>query len=819
MSETHTMRRGLTTIVGIMALLAALLYAPLPVAVAQPPVGSATVTPLQVTGPPGERLNLVIMGDGYTAAEEDKFFEDVDRNLNVQWSVEPFRSYRNYFNVYAMFIVSGESGIRCDPDEAGGPKNAKNTPLRLWYDVGCSDPLARGITYGPAPLGSPAGTPNGNTQRNSYLNTYMGPIFGVATGVQNLQNVQTLAIANTFTYGGIGGVHATTSGGSPQGPLVSLHELGHSLGNLQDEYPYSSRPTPGGAHPSTEPSSIHHSRLTGDEMVAQGAKWWRWLGEESESGGIIGARGVEGAEYESGLYRSSNIWRPSEHSMMRWIGFYFDQIGREHMVGRITGRRNANAMQLNHLPTGEVGSSDVVWVETMHPKFHELDVTWRINGNVVPGTNNTRNLELGNQTVAAGDVVQVEVRDSIDWVRDPGLANGPRMVQTRQWTVGTPIAPSSPAPEFTASTPTNLGVAADEVVYVETTHPSDRVHTVTWRIDGEVVPGTNNSRNLNLGELGLGSDNYTVSATVTDPANPAAPGQTLEWNADRVYPEAPAELSDPATTVAGQPDHGIYFGEFDMWLDPNDDQPGFVVGEFRLNGDGWFNYFGFPEAPFGSPFTFSHSGKNVKALTYGNLGSGGLSKATFEQSYPDFEPGYGTHTVEHRAIDVVGNIGDAGEFTATVLPGGSPECTTTVTGRQSRGVNAASGVTCVVDADVAGGLSVAPGASIVVIDSTIRGQVDLSGASLVHVLGSTFKGRAAVSGTTSDVTIAGSEFNGGLTLTDNTLSGSTAAEYGVALVGNNLRGSVACSGNTPGVTNFGAPNRTSGPMTGQCADL
>jgi len=37
----------------------------------------------------------------------------------------------------------------------------------------------------------------------------------------------------------------------------------------------------------------------------------------------------------------------------------------------------------------------------------------------------------------------------------------------------------------------------------------------------------------------------------------------------------------------------VYFGEFDMKLEPTDDQPGFVVGEFRLNGDGWFNYFGF----------------------------------------------------------------------------------------------------------------------------------------------------------------------------------------------------------------------------------
>jgi hypothetical protein len=94
------------------------------------------------------------------------------------------------------------------------------------------------------------------------------------------------------------------------------------------------------------------------------------------------------------------------------------------------------------------------------------------------------------------------------------------------------------------------------------------------------------------------------------------------------------------------------------------------------DGDGWFNYFGFPEQPEGTPFTFSHSGKDVKALTYGNLGTGGLSKATFEQSFTDahpsggFEPGYGTHTIEHRAIDAAGNIGDADNFARPCCPAG-----------------------------------------------------------------------------------------------------------------------------------------------------
>ena len=34
----------------------------------------------------------MILGDGYQAHELDEFRADADRNLNVQWSIEPFRS-------------------------------------------------------------------------------------------------------------------------------------------------------------------------------------------------------------------------------------------------------------------------------------------------------------------------------------------------------------------------------------------------------------------------------------------------------------------------------------------------------------------------------------------------------------------------------------------------------------------------------------------------------------------------------------------------------------------------------------------------------
>jgi hypothetical protein len=485
-------------------------------------------------------------------------------------------------------------------------------------------------------------------------------------------------------------------------------------------------------------------------------------------------------------------------------------------------------MTLVHTPLGEVGPADVVWVETQHPKYHELTVTWRVNGEVVPGTGNSRDLDLAGLVLAAGDVVDVTVQDETEFVRDPNFKNGPRMTQTRQWTVGAPQTATPVDAAFTLSTPTDRPVGGEEVVFVETTHPTDRVLDVTWRLDGAVVPNPANSRNFDLGAQDLAPGTYALSATVTDPAGGAS--ETRTWTVDNVLPTAPRELSEPLTALSQVTEHNVYFGEFDMGLEPTDDQPGFVVGEFRLNGDGWFNYFGFPEQPEGTPFTFSHSGKDVKALTYGNLGTGGLSKATFEQSFTDahpsggFEPGYGTHTIEHRAIDAAGNIGDADHFTATVLPGGSPACTTTLTGGEIKKVVVTSGVTCI-DGIVNGGVRVGPGASLVVSDgSLINGGIRTDDADVVHVFGTRVNGTSVFSGTSGDLIVAGSLFTESVTVSDNrsaevTIPSGETRNYGVALVGNVVRDDLACAGNDPGVTDFGAPNSVRGKTTGQCAEL
>lgn len=598
---------------------------PGPVEPAAPP----TVVPVSVNGDPAARFSLVVMSDGYTAADMPKYRAHLDKHLNVLWSIEPFRSYRNYINVYSVEIPSPESGITCDPEV----REQRKTPLGSHFDGGCTNPNARGILVNQEAARSYA------KRATSHFD-------------------QILVLANTDTYGGIGGAVATTSGGNSLGVLITPHELGHSLGGLQDEYTYFERGVPGGPYKGNEPNSIHHTLLTGAEMRADQKKWFRWIGDESESGGRIG-------RFEGGQYRTTGVWRPSKHSMMISIGYYFDQVGRERMVQRISEQVNLIA---DSRPTdAPLGINEILWIEAAHPNDHELEITWQLNGKEVPDQKNSLfwNVNAINfANIGKPHTFTVTVTDPTPFVRDPAI-RGAALTATRTWTLGTSTTAATPVGvAFTGSTPTDRPVGRMDVVYVTSTHPIRRPLDVTWRLNGTIVPTAPSGRTFRLADQNLRPGTHTLTATVTDPLDPSAQGETREWTIDNTMPTVKYTLSTPAETrteADGTP-HYVFVEEFTMKLEPSDDQKGYVVAEFRVNGDGWHHYYGWPDAPEGTPFRFTPRGTTIKELVYGSLSSEGLSPQPWEER----KPGYGTHRIEYRAIDAAGNIGPSKAFVVTV---------------------------------------------------------------------------------------------------------------------------------------------------------
>jgi hypothetical protein len=159
-------------------------------------------------GPPSGRFNLVIVSEGFQAAELPVFSNAVDQFVAFLFSTPPFGNVRCAFNIYRIDVASAESGAD-DPAACGGDGSVKAT---------CFD----------------ASFCNGGIRRLLCVNS-LAVIDVVDPIVPEWHQI--LVIVNSAIYGGSGGNVAVTSmGGSWK--EVALHEMGHTIFGLADEYPY-----------------------------------------------------------------------------------------------------------------------------------------------------------------------------------------------------------------------------------------------------------------------------------------------------------------------------------------------------------------------------------------------------------------------------------------------------------------------------------------------------------------------------------------------------------------------------------------------------
>lgn len=73
-----------------------------------------TTFPMHVihkTGDDKENFVIVIMGDGYTAEQQEQFIEDATNKARGMLTWSPYKEYSDRINIYAMQVVSNESGI------------------------------------------------------------------------------------------------------------------------------------------------------------------------------------------------------------------------------------------------------------------------------------------------------------------------------------------------------------------------------------------------------------------------------------------------------------------------------------------------------------------------------------------------------------------------------------------------------------------------------------------------------------------------------------------------------------------------------------
>ncbi|MFC9292798.1 M64 family metallopeptidase [Streptomyces sp. NPDC057011] len=252
-------------------------------------------------GPTADRLDVVFVGDGYTAAELDRFHADVSRKWAEVTAVEPYTTYRALFNVWTVDAVSRESGVSGDPDRAV----VRDTALGSYF--WCEE-----------------------IERLLCIDQPKVDAYVAKAPAADL----VIVLANSAKYGGAGynepsatlgyeGI-STASAGHAKSGQVAIHETGHSLGKLADEYFYAGVPDYE-KYTGPEPAESNSSTLPADRMAAERAKWYRWLGEQSPDGGTVGA-------YEGGGYFTTGLYRPTDNSIMRVLGKPFNLPGVEAMI-------------------------------------------------------------------------------------------------------------------------------------------------------------------------------------------------------------------------------------------------------------------------------------------------------------------------------------------------------------------------------------------------------------------------------------------------------------------------------------------------------
>ena len=72
--------------------------------------GAQTLTAIRTNGPTANRINLVMLSDGYQASELGTFLRDATNMMASLMASPPYQEYSNYFNFFAISVASAQSG-------------------------------------------------------------------------------------------------------------------------------------------------------------------------------------------------------------------------------------------------------------------------------------------------------------------------------------------------------------------------------------------------------------------------------------------------------------------------------------------------------------------------------------------------------------------------------------------------------------------------------------------------------------------------------------------------------------------------------------
>lgn len=338
--------------------------------------------PLINNGAKEKRINMVVLGDGFTADQQDDYIANATTLVNYLFNKQPFAQYKNYFNVYAIKVISAETGVKhpgtaVDVTEPQIPVSNPNNFLGTTFDAG-------------------------GTHRCVYSNTLNKVTNVLASNVPDFDIA--FVLGNSPEYGGCGGTYAFLSKHTSANEIL-VHELGHSFGKLADEYWFAGT----GESPNK----------TTDNNPATN-RWKNWIGTNS----------VNIYPYEE----SPTWFRPHQNCEMRYLSRQFCSVCKQQIIERVHTLQDpidsftpSNATSLNS------NGADLTFnVNEILPVPNTLVNKWTLNGTVLSSTANT--LTVAQDQLSAGtNTINFSVVDDNSLLRVDNHASV--HVGTITWTI------------------------------------------------------------------------------------------------------------------------------------------------------------------------------------------------------------------------------------------------------------------------------------------------------------------------------------------------------------------------------------------------
>jgi IgA Peptidase M64/Peptidase M64 N-terminus len=174
------------------------------VTTAAPEPHPGPVIALQQSGDPARKVDVLLIGDGYTAAERGKFEADARRLMEILFATPPFTERRTDFNVWGLAPAARESGVS-RPSQ--GIHRA--SPVGATYDAFGSE---------------------------RYVLTFDNKAFRRVASYAPYDVVEIVTNTRTYGGGGIYNLYSTVAADNAFSPYVFVHEFAHHFAALADEY-------------------------------------------------------------------------------------------------------------------------------------------------------------------------------------------------------------------------------------------------------------------------------------------------------------------------------------------------------------------------------------------------------------------------------------------------------------------------------------------------------------------------------------------------------------------------------------------------------